>query len=133
MNGPASEPDERAEPGLERGVEHRQVGAEVAVALLHAQGVERAIAERFEPELGAGGPQPIPDGDRPFDRRRQLPAELAGVADPGGVDRRRPTRMDRRARRIGMASLPTSSAGAPAATRTSRARGPHSPIVASRR
>jgi len=85
MNGPAPKRTNAPRPGLERRVEHRQVGAVVAVALLHAERLEGAVADRF----GSGGRDPIPHGDRPLDWRRQFPAQLAGVADPGGVDRSR--------------------------------------------
>ena len=67
------EPDEGAETGLERGVEHRQVGAVVAVALLHAQGVEGSVADGLEAARRRGA-QAIPDGDGPFDGRRRAPS-----------------------------------------------------------
>ena len=84
-----AEPHEHAQTGLERRVLHRQVGAVVAVALLHAQRVERAIADGHEPERSSGRQQSIPHRGRPLERRRQLPAELARVADPGTLDGRR--------------------------------------------
>ena len=87
MNGPFPSRTKAPRPASNGRVEHRQVGAEVAIALLHPQGVEGAVAEGFETELGAGGAEAIPDGHRPVDGRRQLPAEFAGIADAGGVDR----------------------------------------------
>ena len=70
-----------------------------------------------------------PRPHRPLDGRRQLPAELAGVADPGRIDRGRPDAD--RARPAHRDRVVADVIGrAPAPTRTSRARGPHSPIVA---
>ena len=77
-------PHERPEARIERRVEHRHLGAVVAKALLHPQRVERAIAEDLETrlELGGRGGQRVPHEDRRGRRRRELPAELAGVTDP---------------------------------------------------
>ena len=53
--------DGEAETAVERRVRGRQVGAEVAVALLDAERVERLVADGLR---RAGGEERIPDRDR---------------------------------------------------------------------
>ena len=62
-------------------VARREVGPDVAVALLHAQTVERPIPAHAEPLRSASDEQAVPDGGRPGARDIQLVAELAHVGD----------------------------------------------------
>src|SRR6185312_13328545 len=84
----ADPPDEAAKTRLVGCLEHRHVDAEIAVALLHPEHIERAVAERLEAVRPAGRPERVPDPDGILGGHRQLPAELAGVADPRRIDPR---------------------------------------------
>src|SRR6266850_1084866 len=68
-----------AKAGLERVVEQTHVGAVIAITLLHAQGVQDAIAAGRDVELAAGRHQAVPDLTGPRWIHVQLPAELADV------------------------------------------------------
>src|SRR5204863_10102869 len=69
---PLSLRDAEAETGLERRVGARQVGAEVAVALLDPERVERRVADR----LGRCSVERVPDLHRPGAPHVELEAEL---------------------------------------------------------
>ena len=79
--------DAEIEAGFERVVARREVGAEVAVALLEAKRVEDAIAARRDPVLLAGSHQAVPHLHGLLARDVELEAELADVRDPLRQDR----------------------------------------------
>ena len=81
-----------------------------------------------QPVRLAGLPERVPDPQALLDRDVDLPAELADVADPRGE---RPDAVDVDGLRGQEREALVADVGAAvdAAPRTSRARGPHSPIV----
>src|SRR6185295_17675412 len=82
--------DAETKAGLERVVARGEVGPEVAVALLEAEGVEGAVAPRRDPVRLADRHQPVPDLHGPLARHVELEAELADVGDPLRQDRHAP-------------------------------------------
>src|SRR2546428_4434184 len=80
------EADAEAKPGLQRIVEQGEVGAVVAITLLHAQRVQRSVATGPDVKPSPGGHQAIPDLDRQRGRNIKLPAQLADVGNPLGED-----------------------------------------------
>ena len=70
-----------AETGFERRVLAGHVDSREAVALLHAQGVERARAAGHDARVGAGLEELIPEIAPVLGRRVELPAQLACVGD----------------------------------------------------
>src|SRR5437773_2262928 len=80
------EADAKPKPGLQRIVEEGEVGAVVAITLLHAQRVQRSVATRPDTNLPPRGHQAIPhlDGQPGFDIK--FPAQLADVGHPLGED-----------------------------------------------
>ena len=83
--------DAEAETRLVGRVGGREVGSEVAVALLDPQRVERRVAHRSR---GTRSDEAVPDLDRPLAWHVQLEAELADVGDPLR-ERRRAADLDR--------------------------------------
>ena len=73
--------DGEAEPGLERRVVGRDVGAPDAVALLEPQRVDRLVAAGDEAVLAARLPDRVPEREPELRRAVELPAELADVGD----------------------------------------------------
>src|SRR6266704_3993673 len=80
------EADAKPKPGLQRIVEEGEVGAVVAITLLHAQRVQRSVAARPDTNLPPRGHQAIPhlDGQPGFDIK--FPAQLADVGHSLGED-----------------------------------------------
>src|SRR5207253_8355360 len=78
----------QAEPksGLQRIVQQGEVGAVVAVTLLHPQRVERSVATRSDIKTLPGGYQAIPDLDRQPRFDIKFPAQLADVGHPLGEE-----------------------------------------------
>src|SRR5207302_844188 len=70
-----------AKPSFERGVQRPHVGPVVAIALLHAEGVEDAIAARRDAEFASGIQQPIPHLSGPSRIDVELPAKRAHGGD----------------------------------------------------
>src|SRR3989442_12791669 len=75
------EADAEPKPGLQRIVQQGEVGAVVAVTLLHPQRVQRSVATRPDTKPAAGGHQAIPPRDRQTGLDVKLPTELADVRD----------------------------------------------------
>ena len=70
-----------AQPSFERVVQRPHVGPVVAITLLHAEGVEDAIAAGRDAEVASGIHQPIPHLSGPSRIDVELPAKLAHVGD----------------------------------------------------
>src|SRR6202011_6214144 len=74
--------DAEAEPGLERVVEEGEVGAVIAVALLHPEGIERTVSPGPDSRRTARIHQSVPHLASPAGIEVELPAVLAHVGDP---------------------------------------------------
>src|SRR5256885_5643616 len=73
------EADAEAEPGLQRIVQQGEVGAVVAVTLLHPQRVQRSVAARPNAKRSPAGHQAIPDLHRDTGLEIELPPQLADI------------------------------------------------------
>ena len=71
-----------SEPALIWRVGRCEIRAEVAVALLESQRLERPVTARSDPVLGADGHQPVPHLHCPTGLDVELVAELADESDP---------------------------------------------------
>src|SRR5262249_10887091 len=75
--------------GLERRLLGRQLRAEIAIALLEPERLERPVADRLDAVLATHTHQRVPDGRRMPWLDGELPAELARVRQARREDLRR--------------------------------------------
>src|SRR5262245_30802934 len=80
------EPDAEAQPGLERRVLGRDLGAPVAVALLEPERIDCPVAAGAQAGRGARSPERVPERQTGRRLRVELPAQLADVGHSQGED-----------------------------------------------